>query len=229
MFTDRLDAGKQLASRLAQLSIRNPVVLGLPRGGVPVAATVAAVLDAPLDVIVVRKLGLPSQPEVAMGAIGEEGVRLLDRRIIQAVGVSEQQVADVEAVERAVLEERVKRIRAVRPRANLSGQTAVIVDDGIATGATATVACHIARALGTTRVILAAPVAPREVVEGFAAADDVVSVITPDPFRAVGMHYRDFSPNSDEEVLDLMRSAAEADRARGTAKLRPDADHPGRA
>ena len=229
MFTDRLDAGEQLASRLAQRSIRNPVVLGLPRGGVPVAAAVAQALDAPLDVIVVRKLGLPSQPEVAMGAIGEEGARLLDRRIIQAVGVSEQEVAEVEAVERAVLEERVRRVRAVRPRVDLSGQTAVIVDDGIATGATATVACHIARALGATRVILAAPVAPREVVEGFAAADDVISVITPQPFRAVGMHYQDFSPTSDEEVLTLMRSAAEAERARGVATWGPGRDHPERA
>ena len=158
VFDNRVDAGKRLAARLRHLAESDPVVLGLPRGGVPVAAEVAKALNAPLDVIVVRKLGLPFQPEVAMGAIGEGGVRVLDPALIARAGVSAAELAQVEETERATLESRSARFRRGRERADLTGRTVVIVDDGIATGATARAACEVARRLGATRVILAVPV-----------------------------------------------------------------------
>lgn len=210
MFENRIDAGEQLAEKLSHLRIEHPVVLGLPRGGVPVAAVIADALDAPLDVIVVRKLGIPYQPEVAMGAIGEGEVRVLDHRLIKIAGVSDAQIAEVEAKERATLDARVSKLRAIRPRVPLAGRTAIIVDDGLATGATAAVAAEIARMLGAARVVLAVPVAPADVLKTF-PADEVIAVETPVPFRAVGLHYRDFSATQDEEVQELMKWAAARD------------------
>lgn len=140
IFENRTDAGEQLAAKLTHLRASKPVVLGLPRGGVPVAAVVADALDAPLDVIVVRKLGIPYQPEVAMGAIGEGEVRVLDHRLVKIAGVSDAQIAEVEAKERATLDARVTQLRAIRPRVPLVGRTVIIVDDGLATGATASAA-----------------------------------------------------------------------------------------
>lgn len=212
MFHNRRDAGQQLAAKVHTMQLDRAVVLGLPRGGVPVAAEVARVLDAPLDVIVVRKLGIPFQPEVAMGAIGEGGARVIDSRLIAAAGVSDEDVARVEARERATLDARVRNVRAIRPRVDLTGRTAIIVDDGLATGATATVACQIARAHGATRVVLAVPVAPAEVLDTFDVADDVVTVLVPTPFRAVGLHYADFSPTSDDEVADILTAEAQRER-----------------
>jgi putative phosphoribosyl transferase len=209
LFADRADAGRRLAQRLEHLRAQDVVVLGLPRGGVPVAAQVAEALGVPLDVIVVRKLGLPFQPEVAMGAIGEGGMRVLDPDLIARAGVSNEELRAVERRERAELDARVLRLRGGRERVDLTGRVAVVVDDGIATGATARVACEVARGLGAARVVLAAPVAPTQVLRGTSGADEVFCVAAPDPFIAVGNHYRDFEPTSDDEVVRLLDAAAQ--------------------
>ena len=200
MFADRVDAGRQLAARLGYLHGQDVVVLGLPRGGVPVAFEVAEALDAPLDVIVVRKLGVPFQPELAMGAIGEGGVRVLDAEVLARAQVTEEELRTAERRERGLLEARVARLRRGRERLNLDGRIAVIVDDGIATGSTARVACGVARRLGAAKVVLGVPVAPAGTVRDLTEADEVVFVSVPRRFMAVGNHYRDFSPTSDEEV-----------------------------
>jgi predicted phosphoribosyltransferase/dienelactone hydrolase len=166
-------------------------------------------LDAPLDVIVVRKLGVPYQPELGVGAIGEDGVRVLNQEVLAMAGVGEDEVAAVERSERDELERRATRFRGSRPRAPLAGRTAVVVDDGIATGSTARAACQVARAHGASRVILAVPVAPRSSLGLLAeVADEVVCLATPEPFYAVGQFYRDFSQTSDEEVVRLLERAA---------------------
>ncbi len=203
IFEDRVDAGRQLGRRLAELRGQDIVVLGLPRGGVPVAFEVAAALDAPLDVIVVRKLGLPYQPELAMGAIGEGGARVLEERVLAHARVSDTELQAVEDHERAVLENRVARFRKGRTRQDLTGRIAVIVDDGIATGSTARVACRVARQLGAARVILAVPVAPADTLSSLTEPDEVVCLATPHQFSAVGYHYRDFSPTEDDEVVTV--------------------------
>ncbi len=209
-FRDRVDAGRELAEELKRrVGGEDVVVLGLPRGGVPVAFEVARELDAPLDVIVVRKLGVPYQPELGMGAIGEDGVRILNREVLAMARVGEDEVAAVERSERAELERRAIRFRGSRPRTPLAGRTAVVVDDGIATGATARAACQVARAHGASRVVLAVPVAPWSSLGLLAeVADEVVCLATPEPFYAVGQFYRDFSQTSDEEVVGLLKRAA---------------------
>jgi len=208
-FENRADAGRQLAARLGNLTGQDVVVLGIPRGGVPVAFEVAAALGAPLDVILVRKLGVPFQPELAMGAIGEEDVRILNGQVIRSAGVGDAELAAVERRERGELERRAERFRGERPRVSLEGRTVVVIDDGIATGASALAACSVARALGAGRVILAVPVAPRSSMAGLAsAADEVVCLATPEPFFAVGQWYWDFAQTSDGEVVDLLRKAS---------------------
>lgn len=202
-FHNRVDAGRQLAGRLEHLRDQSPVILGLPRGGVPVAAEVARSLGAELDVIVVRKLGMPGQPELAMGAIGEDGARVDNEKIM--TWVTAEQVAQVEAVERSELQRRVSTWRAGREAVAVSDRTAVIVDDGIATGATASVACQVARMHGASRVVLAVPVAPPEAVESLEeVADEVIVVAAPREFSAVGQFYSDFTPTSDDEVSRLL-------------------------
>ena len=197
---------EQLKRRLGDEDV---VVLGLPRGGVPVAFEVARELDAPLDVIVVRKLGVPYQPELGMGAIGEDGVRVLNHEVLAMARVSEDEVAAVERSERAELERRATRYRGSTPRSSLVGRTAVVVDDGIATGSTARAACQVARAHGASRVILAVPVAPRSSLGLLdEVADELLCLATPEPFYAVGQFYRDFSQTSDEEVVELLERAA---------------------
>ncbi|MBT2596697.1 phosphoribosyltransferase family protein [Arthrobacter sp. ISL-72] len=208
IFEDRVEAGRRLGERLGYLRGQDIVVLGLPRGGVPVASEVAIALDAPLDVIVVRKLGVPFQPELAMGAIGEGGARVLDKNIISHVRVTETELAAVEERERAVLESRLSRFRKGRTRADLGGRTAVIVDDGIATGSTARVACRVARELGAAKVVLAVPVAPADTLADLTEPDEVICLATPRRFNAVGSHYRDFSPTDDDEVVVLLDAAA---------------------
>ena len=212
VFVDRADAGRQLGERLRYL--RDPdaaadlVVLGLPRGGVQVAAEVAAALDAPLDVILVRKLGVPSMPELAMGAIGEGGVRIVLPETVRRAGVTPEAFDDVERRERAELQRRAERFRGDRPRIPLTGRTAIVVDDGIATGSTARAACQVARAQGAARVVLAVPVAPADWVRALSdAADEFVSLITPPQLQAIGMWYSDFSQSSDDEVITSLRSA----------------------
>jgi putative phosphoribosyl transferase len=207
-FLNRADAGRRLGKRLAGLRGRDVVVLGLPRGGVPVAFEVAKALEAPLDVIVVRKLGVPFQPEVAMGAIGEGNVRVLDPRTMSMARVSQEDLQQVERQERVLLESRVARFRQGRPRLDLTGRTAVIVDDGIATGSTAKAACQVARQLGAATVILAVPVAPARSIVELKEPDDVVCLLSPQDFQAVGYYYHDFSPTEDGEVVQLLDAAA---------------------
>jgi putative phosphoribosyl transferase len=216
VFADRADAGRQLAERLGHLRGQDAVVLGLPRGGVPVAFQVAVALQAPLDVIVVRKLGLPYQPELAMGAIGEDGVRVLDRDVLQGAGVRAEELREVEKREQSQLLKRVAQLRRGRQRIDLDGRVAVIVDDGLATGSTARAACLVARQLGASRVVLAVPVAPADTLSSLPDADEVVCVSAPTRFVAVGLHYRDFSPTTDEEVIVLLDAAA-----RRLAQARP--------
>jgi putative phosphoribosyl transferase len=208
-FEDRGDAGRQLGRRLAPLAGRDVVVLGLPRGGVPVAAEVARALGAPLDVVLVRKLGLPRRPELAMGAVGEDGVVVLNEDVLQAGRVDEATLADAERRERAELERRARQFRGDRTRLPLEGRTAVVVDDGIATGATARAACAVVRAHGAARVVLAVPVgSPRALGDIAPTVDEVVCLESPQRFAAVGQAYADFRPTEDEEVLGLLRRPA---------------------
>jgi putative phosphoribosyl transferase len=224
VFPDRVEAGRQLAVRLEYLRGQDVVVLGLPRGGVPVAFEVAEALDAPLDIIVVRKLGVPFQPELAMGAIGEGGARVLNADVLLATGVSDEDLAAVEQQARDQLAARVARLRRGRDPVDLTGRVAVIVDDGIATGSTARVACEVARQLGAARVVLAVPVAPADAIRTFPEADEAVFLTAPRVFMAVGYHYRDFSPTTDEEVIALLDAAARrVQGVRATGDL-PDCD-----
>jgi putative phosphoribosyl transferase len=208
-FTDRVDAGRRLAERLGHLRGEDVVVLGLPRGGVPVAAEVARALDAPLDVIVVRKLGLPFQPELAMGAVGEGGALVVNERVLSRVRLSEAEFAEVESRERAEVQRRALRWRGDRPRLSSAGRTALVVDDGIATGATARAACEVARAQGATRVVLAAPVCSPDTARALRAeVDELVCLQTPRSFFAVGHYYTDFRPISDDEVTAVLQRIA---------------------
>lgn len=206
-FQDRIDAGRRLAARLAGFRTDDVVVLGLPRGGGPVAAEVARALDAPLDVIVVRKLGVPFWPEVAMGAIGEGGARMLDEGLIAALDITPAQIHAVEQTEMHTLTARCAVLREGSDRVDLSGRTVLIIDDGIATGATASVACQIARSLGALRVLVAAPVSAPDAVARVQGADGVICLLQPEGFRAVGEHYRDFGQTSEEEVVALLAAA----------------------
>jgi len=209
-FANRSDAGKRLARRLMHLREGDVVVLGLPRGGVPVAFEVARELHAPLDVIVVRKLGVPFQPELAMGAVGEGGVRVINDEVVRMAEVSAPELAAVEERERVEVDRRARRFRGERPRVPVVGRTAVVVDDGIATGSTARAACRVARALGAARVVLAVPVAPPSVIAEFRReVDEVVWVECPEQLWAVGQWYRDFTQTSDEEVIALLQRAAQ--------------------
>ena len=210
MFANRTEAGRQLAERLAFLAGEDVVVVGLPRGGVPVAAEVARALGAPLDVIVVRKLGVPFQPELGMGAIGEGGVRVLNHDVVAMARVGADELAGVEARESAELTRRAERFRAGRERVSLAGRVVVVVDDGVATGSTARAACQVARASGAERVVLAVPVAPRDWTRRLGdVADDLVCVATPEPFFAIGPFYDDFSQTTDDEVVDCLHRATE--------------------
>jgi len=205
-FRDRADAGRSLAELLLPLRDEDVVVGGLPRGGVPVAAEVAASLGKPLDVVVVRKLGAPMQPELGVGAIGEEGVVVLNEGLIADIGLTESQVQRVAAAERRELDRRVQVYRGHRGPVPMAGRTAVLVDDGLATGYTARAAVEVARRRRADRVVLAVPVAPPEAVDELAAvADDVVAVETPLYMAAVGNWYDDFDQTSDSEVVELLR------------------------
>ncbi len=207
VFEDRLAAGRRLGIEVSTIQLINPVVLGLPRGGVPVAAMVAEAIKAPLDVIVVRKLGVPSQPELAMGAIGENGAHVLNHDVIRASQVSEQALQSVESRERNELDRRLRVIRSVHPRESVVRCAAVIVDDGIATGATMRAAIGVARAGGAATVIVATPVAPPDVVADLRLeADMVICLEQPHPFWSVGTWYRRFDAVSDAEVANVLCS-----------------------
>ncbi|WP_344273129.1 phosphoribosyltransferase [Streptomyces hebeiensis] len=208
-FSDRTAAGRRLADEVRRLRLDDPVVLGLPRGGVPVAYEVARALDAPLDVIVVRKLGVPARPELGFGAIGEGGVSILNESVVMAARVGARERTAVERAERAALERRLEHYRGERPAVELVGRTALIVDDGIATGSTASAACQVARARGADRVVLAVPVAPPEALAALdRETDALVCLSSPDRLGSVGQWYDDFSQTDDAEVAELLAENA---------------------
>lgn len=208
-FEDRRDAGRRLARRLHDLAGRDDVViLALPRGGVPVAFEVASALGLPLDVVVVRKLGLPRHPELAMGAIASGGALALNRDVIAAWNVSQAGVDAVRREEQRELERRESLYRGARPPLQLAGRTAVVVDDGIATGATLRAAVAAVRAAGPARIVVAVPVAPPDARAGVEAmADAYVCLLEPDDFQAVGQYYVDFGQTGDDEVRSLLARA----------------------
>ena len=205
-FKDRREAGRILAERLhGHVPRSNVVVLALPRGGVPVAYEVAAALDAPLDVFVVRKLGVPGSEEYAIGAIASGGIGIVDERTVAMLGISRQDLDRVVHRERRELDRRERLYRRGRPFPDLAGKTVVLVDDGLATGTTMRVAIEAIRSRGPAAVIAAVPVASREACAVIAAAaDKCVCAMTPEPFHGVGMWYVDFSQTTDEEVLELL-------------------------
>jgi putative phosphoribosyl transferase len=225
LFVDRVDAGRRLAHRLRKLPRDGLVVLGLPRGGVPVAFEVARELGAPLDIIVVRKLGVPFQPELAMGAIGEGGVRILNQQVAKRTGVTAAEIDEAQTREEAELARRAGRFRGTRPRVPLAGRTALIVDDGIATGSTVRAACRVARAQGAARVVVATPVAPPDTVASLQdVADEVITLNAPQPFFAIGQFYEDFAQTTDDEVMQLLAASREPVVASPVAA--GDADEP---
>jgi putative phosphoribosyl transferase len=208
-FADRDDAGRRLAPRVVAAvgpaAGERALVLALPRGGVPVAAPVAAALGAPLDVLVVRKLGQPGRPELGLGALAEDGEPLWNTRLLHELRLSPEGLGDVVAVEAAELRRRVERYRGRRAPEPLGGRTAVVVDDGLATGLTAIAAVRRVRAGGAARVVLAVPVAAAETARLLRAeADDVVCLLEPRRLRSVGEWYRDFSQVPDETVTDVL-------------------------
>ena len=214
LFRDRVDAGRQLAARLAPYRERSPVVLGLPRGGVPVAYEVARALDAPLDVCVVRKLGAPHQPELGIGAVAEDEALYVDRGGAALLDVSEEDLATLIAVKRAEVEARVQRFRHGEEPIEVRGKTVLLVDDGVATGGTARAALQTLRARGAGRLVLAVPVGASDAIDDLAwAADEVVCLHPEEAFFAVGLWYEDFTTTTDDDVIELLdRARAERER-----------------
>ncbi|MGW7534927.1 phosphoribosyltransferase [Amycolatopsis sp. NPDC054798] len=208
LFIDRADAGRRLAQRLAALRGEDVVVLGLPRGGVPVAFALARTLAAPLDVLLVRKVPVPGRPEVAAGAVGEGGIQVVNDDVVRGARLSAEDLDDSVRVARAELACRAQRLRSSRGRIALSGRVALIVDDGAATGATARAACRMARTQGAKRVVLAVPVASREAIRSLRSEADAVACLeAPARFRSVGQWYRHFEQVSEDEVADLLDRA----------------------
>ena len=209
-FFNRTEAGQFLAENLSNYANREDVfVLALPRGGVPVAAEVAKELNAPLDVFVVRKLGLPGHPELAMGAIATGGVRVFNRKVVNGLRISDEVIDAVSAEELVELERRENAYRAGLPPLEIEGKTVIVVDDGVATGSTMLAAVSALRQLNAARIVVAAPViAASSCREIQRKADEVVAVMIPERFYAVGQWYEDFSQTSDEEVRELLAQAA---------------------
>ncbi|HMC43208.1 MAG TPA: phosphoribosyltransferase [Acidimicrobiales bacterium] len=213
VFRDRTEAGRLLAEAVAERLGPQPVaplVLALPRGGVPVGFEVARRLRAPLDVYVVRKLGVPGQPELAMGALATGGVLVMNEEVVSRLGIPRAAIEAVAAAEARELARRQQAYRGGRPPPHIEGATVVLVDDGLATGATMRAAVQSVRSQRPARLVVAVPTAPLPTCEELSRqADDVVVLTTPEPFFAVGCSYEDFSPTSDEEVRELLRRAAE--------------------
>jgi predicted phosphoribosyltransferase len=212
LFHDRTDAGRQLAAELVRFKDRpDVVVLGLPRGGVPVAFEVAQALHAPLDVFIVRKLGLPGHEELAMGAIATGGIRVLNEEVVQALHIAPEVIDLVTAEEEQELRRRERLYRDDRPPLDVRGRTVILVDDGLATGSSMRAAVAALRHLGPARIVVAVPVAAPETCAEFRdLVDEIVCAHTPRPFFAVGMWYEDFSQTTDEEVHELLQRAAES-------------------
>jgi len=214
---DRTAAGRSLAAVLSDYyRDEDVVVLALPRGGVPVAREVAAALDATLDLILIRKLGVPMQPELAMGAIASGGVRVLNPDVVQSWRITGEDIAAVAAIEQRELERREAAYRGERPRPPVGGRTVILVDDGVATGATMRAAISALRQLGPAKIVVAVPVAPADTVQALEeVADEVVCLATPEPFFAIGSCYRDFTQVSDEEVRRLLEVVPRREAERG--------------
>jgi predicted phosphoribosyltransferase len=215
LFRDRREAGRRLAEGLASYAGRpDVVVLALPRGGVPVAYEVARALGAPLDVFVVRKLGLPDHDELAMGAVATGGVQVLNDQLVRALGIPWPVIEAVAARERAELARRERLYRGERRPPDVRGRTVILVDDGLATGATMQAAVRALRQQGPARIVVAVPTAAPETCEALKAqVDDVVCAVTPEPFYSVGLWYQDFEQTSDDEVRDLLQRSAQEHRA----------------
>ncbi|MDQ6770549.1 MAG: phosphoribosyltransferase [Gemmatimonadota bacterium] len=210
IFRDRRDAGRRLAAELSAYADRSDVlVLALPRGGVPVAYEVARALHAPLDVFVVRKLGFPGYEELAMGAIATGGVRVLDEELLRMLEIPPETIERVTAIEKQELERRERQYRGDRPPPDVREHTVILVDDGLATGSTMRAAVTALRREGAKQIVVAVPVAPPDTCTALKTqVDDIVCAVTPEPFRAVGLWYDDFSQTTDEELHDLIESAA---------------------
>jgi len=217
VFTDRTDAGRRLAERLVDHAKLEPVVVGMARGGVPVAAEVADRLGAPLDVLVVRKIGVPWHPELGVGAIAEDGATVSNDQLIEELGLRPEDLAAVVERERRLLDDRVRRYRGDRPPVPVEGRVAILIDDGLATGYTARAAIETLRRRGAIRVVLAVPVGPTHTIEALrSVADEVVAVDPRDDLYAIGEFYADFSQTSDEQIVALLAE-------RGTTRPRSPA------
>lgn len=218
-FRDRRDAGRQLAARLGErTSTSDALVLALPRGGVPVAYEVALALDAPLDVFLVRKLGVPGHEELAMGAIASGGVRVLNPDVVNALDIPAQVIEAVAAQEREELARRERAYRGAAPAPEVRDRDVVLVDDGLATGSTMRAATAALRRMGSARIVVGVPVAsPDTCAEFRSEVDEIVCALTPDPMYAVGVWYEDFSQTTDEEVRTLLHDAAARGQKRNRA------------
>lgn len=207
-FKDRTEAGRRLAERLLRYAPDKPVVLAVPRGGVPVAYEIARRLEAPLDIIVVRKLGVPTQPELAMGAVGPGGAMVLDRATMETAGVSARELTAIVERERAEVARRLREYRQGLVPLDLANRLAILVDDGIATGSSIMAAIEVLRHMGPEKIVLAAPVVPADRVRLLRElADDFVFLATPEPFLAIGVWYEDFQQVTDGQVKDLLFKA----------------------
>lgn len=227
-FVDRRDAGRRLAAALVRFAGERPVVVALPRGGVPVALEVARVLDAPLDVLGVRKLGAPENSELGVGAVTEDGTGVLDQRSAQMMGMTRQMLDAALARESRELRRRVELYRDGRPSIPVEGRTVIIVDDGLATGLTDLAAVRALRGRRARRIIVAVPVGPEESVSMLSdEADEVLCLMIPRPLVGVGMWYRDFRAVSDERVLALLAEAGSRPTAMGNAAEASDAERSG--
>jgi putative phosphoribosyl transferase len=218
LFRDRTDAGRRLASALERYGPEQPLIEALPRGGVPVGFEVAAALHASLDVLLVRKLGCPGQSELGLGAVGEGGLRLVNQDLVDQVGISGAELDRIAHREAHVLERSLQRFRGDRARLPVRGRTAIVVDDGLATGYTARAAVEVLRGLGARRVVLAVPVAPPDAAaEMSAVADDFVCLHFPPVFMAIGTFYGDFSQVTDDEVTQLLAGAQKTRPTEGSS------------
>jgi len=213
IFRNRQDAGQRLALRLNKYANRQDViVLGVPRGGIPIASEVATALGLPLDIFVLRKLGVPGHEEFAFGAIGSGGVRVLDKQVVESLGLSDFVIDRVTRTERAELARREETYRGGRSRLDVQGKTVILVDDGIATGSSLMAGVRSLRQMHPAGIVIAAPVAPASTINRLRAeVDDVVCVAVPEQFYGVGQFYEDFSQVSDEKVVQLLKTSSQRD------------------
>ncbi len=216
-FRDREDAGRQLAERLVGYRGEELVIFVLPRGGVPVGYEVSHALEAPLEVFIARKLGAPNQPELGIGAVAQDGSRVLNERIVQEIGVSEEYIERIAAEETAEAERRLELFRGDRPEPEVRGQTAILVDDGIATGVTTRAAIEALRRRGPRRLVLAVPVCAAQPAESLRQeVDELICLEAPSDLMAIGLWYRDFEQVPDEEVIELLERAQREQERRHT-------------